>query len=45
LRAALLLHAASDRVFNIACAPRLVAWDILPNLPGPVPDYVPGHAR
>lgn len=35
---------ASSGIFNIGCAPRLVAWDCLPAPPGPAPDFAPSAA-
>jgi thiamine biosynthesis lipoprotein len=42
LQLAQAVAAASDGVFNIACAPRLVDWQCLPAPPGPAPRYEPG---
>jgi thiamine biosynthesis lipoprotein len=35
------ISAASDGIFNIACAPRLVAWDCLPSPASARPTYEP----
>lgn len=45
LRAALSVAAATEGVFDIACAPRLVEWGYLPAPDQKSPDYVPGRSR
>jgi thiamine biosynthesis lipoprotein len=37
------LARVSDGRFNVACAPRLVAWDYLPAPAIPAPEFVPGR--
>jgi thiamine biosynthesis lipoprotein len=44
LRLAERFWSASHGIFNIACAPRLVAWGKLPALQDEAPSYVPGQS-
>lgn len=43
LRLAERFHAASDGLFNLACAPRLVSWGSLPAPATTLPDFVPAQ--
>jgi thiamine biosynthesis lipoprotein len=44
LCAALSVTAATEGVFDIACAPRLVEWGYLPMPDKKLPDYIPGRS-
>lgn len=44
IRCALAMACATDGIFDVTCAPRLVEWGYLPTPAGDLPEHVPGRS-